>query len=60
VKIDDSAVRTNTSENLDAFVNGQSLVDTNIVVWYAIHINHNHPDGHTTGRPDISGQWLRP
>jgi hypothetical protein len=54
-EIDDSAVRTNTSANLDAFVNNQSVLDTDLVVWYAIHINHNRPGGQMMGHPNISG-----
>jgi hypothetical protein len=54
-EIDDSAVRTNTSANLDAFVNGQSLKDADVVVWYGIHINHNHTGAPGVGETNISG-----
>lgn len=54
-EIDDSAVRTNTSAFLDSFVNNQSVLDTDLVVWYAIHINHNRPGGQMMGHPNISG-----
>ena len=57
-EIDDSAVRTNTSANLDAFVNNQTVLDTDIVVWYAIHVNHNRPGGQMMGHPNISGQMV--
>lgn len=54
-EIDDSAVLTNTSANLDAFVNNQSVLDTDLVVWYGIHVNHNRPGGQMMGHPNISG-----
>lgn len=57
-EIDDSFVRTNTSANLDAFVNAQSVLDTDLVVWYGIHINHNRPGGHIMGHRYISGELV--
>lgn len=64
-EIDDSAVRTNTQANLDAFVTNQKISNTDVVVWYAIHVNHNrgmfnvnHP--HNIGGPLVGGPDLVP
>lgn len=57
-EIDDSTVRTNTSANIDAFVNGQLVEDNDLVVWYGVHINHNRPGGHPMGHPFINGQFV--
>jgi hypothetical protein len=57
-EFDDSMVRTNTSANIDAFLNDQAIMDTDIVIWYGIHINHNRPAGQIMGHPFISGQFV--
>jgi len=59
-QIDDGAVATTTRAAIDAFSNGESIVGTNVVVWYAGHFSHepghSHDDsGHIVGptlRPD--------
>lgn len=40
-EIEDRAVYTNTSANLDAFVNGESTNGTHLVVWYGAHYMHD-------------------
>lgn len=57
-QIDDSAVRTSTAANLSAFVNGQTILDTDLVVWYGIHIDHNRAGGQQMHQPNISGQMV--
>jgi hypothetical protein len=52
-------VATSTRANLDAFVNGESIVGTNVVVWYAGHFTHA-PDDHHDDDPHIVGPTLRP
>jgi hypothetical protein len=61
-QIDDSAVATGTRAQIDSFVNHESIVGTNVVVWYAAHFSHDvahehdhHSDSHIVGptlRPD--------
>lgn len=61
-QIDDGSVATSTRANLDAFVNGESIVGTNVVVWYAGHFSHA-PAGdhdHDHGGSHIVGPTLRP
>jgi hypothetical protein len=64
-ELDDSAVRTNTQANLDAFLNNQKLPSNDLVVWYGGHINHNrgmfnrfHP--HSITGPLVAGPDLIP
>lgn len=57
-EIDDSAVRTSTAANLNAFVNNQNILDTDLVVWYGIHIDHNRAGGQIMGHPNISGSLV--
>ena len=65
-EIDDSAVRGNSTQaNLDAFVNNQKINSTDLVVWYAVHVNHNrgmfnvnHP--HNIGGPLVAVPDLVP
>lgn len=40
-EMDDAAVHTNTQANIDAFVTNQKLNNSDVVIWYAGHINHN-------------------
>ena len=64
-ELDDSAVRTNTQANIDAFLNNQKLLANDVVVWYAGHINHNrgmfnrYHDHSITG-PLVAGPDLIP
>ena len=61
-QIDDGAVATSTRANLDAFVNGESIVGTNVVVWYAGHFSHEperRPRTTTTTRAAATS-WDRP
>lgn len=64
-ELDDSAVRTNTQANLDAFVNNETTGDKDIVIWYGAHVNHNrgmynrmHP--HSISGPLVAGPDLVP
>lgn len=57
-EIDDHLVRTSTAANLNAFVNNQKIMDTDLVVWYGIHIDHNRAGGQIMGHPNISGQMV--
>ncbi len=57
-EIDDSTVRTSTAANLNAFVNSQNILDSDLVIWYGIHVGHNHPTGPQRGEPDISGELV--
>jgi hypothetical protein len=59
-QIDDGAVATSTRANLDAFVNGESIVGTNVVVWYAGHFSHEPDDHDHAGGSHIVGPTLRP
>ena len=40
-QLDDSAVATGTRAHIDSFVNHESIVGTNVVVWYAAHFSHD-------------------
>jgi hypothetical protein len=61
-QLDDSVVATGTRAQIDSFVNHESIVGTNVVVWYAAHFSHDiahehehHSDSHIVGptlRPD--------
>jgi hypothetical protein len=46
--------------HLDGFVNGQSIQDTNVVLWYAAHFTHdvqeNHV-GHIIGPKLVPDGW---
>jgi hypothetical protein len=58
-QIDDRRVAPSTRAALDSFVNGDSIVGTNVVVWYAGHFSHvpgearagddEHDRGHIVG-----------
>lgn len=41
-QIDDSSVRTSTRAALNSFVTGESLVNQDLVFWYAGHFMHSH------------------
>lgn len=53
-ELDDANI--NTSANLDPWLNGESLVNQDAVVWYAAHFYHN--DGQNIINPDRSGEIL--
>lgn len=56
-ELDDSAVATSDAAALDRFVNpNQSVLDTKVVVWYAVHRPHIAGQPH----PDLVGPTLRP
>jgi hypothetical protein len=61
-QIDDSAVATSTRAHLDSFVNGESLIGTNVVVWYVGHFSHKpeHEHDHVPGGGHIVGPTLKP
>jgi hypothetical protein len=59
-EIDDGAVATSTRAHLDAFVNRESIVGTNVVVWYAGHFTHATGHDHAAGGGHIIGPTLKP
>lgn len=58
-QIDDRTVANDTRAHLDSFVNGDSIVGTNVVVWYAAHFTHDVLHDHANGS-HIVGPTLRP
>ncbi len=59
-QLDDSAVATSTRARLNSFVNGESIVGTNAVVWYAAHFTHDPTHEHVAGSDHIVGPTLEP
>jgi hypothetical protein len=60
-QIDDGAVATSTRAHLDAFIDGESIVGTNVVVWYVGHFRHETGhDHHAAGGGHIVGPTLKP
>jgi hypothetical protein len=64
-ELDDSAVRTNTQANIDAFLNNHKLSGNDVVVWYAGHIPHNRGmfntyHDHSINGPMVAGPDLIP
>ena len=60
-QLDDSAVATDTRAHIDSFVNHESIVGTNVVVWYAAHFSHDAAHEHDPhGDSHIVGPTLRP
>ena len=59
-QLDDSAVATSTKARIDSSVNVESIVGTNVVVWYAAHFTHDVPDEHAGHGSHILGPILRP
>ena len=57
-ELDDLSVYTGTSANIDAFVNGESLLNQDIVTWYGVHFIHDA--GHEGRVPSIIGPTLSP
>ena len=52
---------TSTRAHLDAFVNHESIVGTNVVVWYVGHFSHETGhDHHAAGGGHIVGPTLEP
>jgi hypothetical protein len=62
-QIDDGAVTADERAGIDAFVNGESIVGTNVVVWYAAHFTHDvtHEEdgehGHIVGPDLVPDRW---
>ena len=60
-QIDDGAVATSTRAHLDAFAGGESIVGTNVVLWYVGHFTHETGhDHHAAGGGHIVGPTLKP
>jgi len=49
-----------TRAHIDRFVNGDSIVGTDVVVWYAGHFTHDVAHEHDGGGSHIVGPTLRP
>jgi len=58
VEMDDSQVYAGTHANIDAFVNGESVVDQDLTLWYGAHFIHNTHDHNEI--PHIAGPSFRP
>ena len=60
-QLDDSAVATGTRAHIDSFVNHESIVGTNVVVWYAAHFSHDvaHEDDATTTATSSGRRYAR-
>jgi hypothetical protein len=46
--------------HLNQFLNGESIRDTNVVLWYAAHFTHDldeHEVGHIVGPSLVPGGW---
>jgi hypothetical protein len=60
-QIDDGAVATSTRAHIDSFVNGESIVGANVVVWYVGHFTHvTGETHHAADGGHIVGPTLRP
>ncbi|CAA9466023.1 MAG: hypothetical protein AVDCRST_MAG65-292, partial [uncultured Solirubrobacteraceae bacterium] len=60
-QIDDTAAgEFDTRAHLDSFVNGDAIVGTNVVVWYAAHFRHEVGHQHADDASHIVGPTLRP
>ena len=64
-EFDDSAVRTNTQANIDAFLTNNKLNNNDIVIWYGGHIPHNRGmynryHDHSINGPTVAGPDLIP
>ncbi|MBC7691992.1 MAG: hypothetical protein H7222_09490 [Methylotenera sp.] len=55
---DDSQAYIGTSNNLNAFVTGESVLDTDIVFWYGAHFTHDTQNPDTVAH--VVGPTLRP
>lgn len=58
-QIDDSFVYRGTSENIDAFINGENLNNQDVVLWYAGHFFHVRDEPNAMNEP-ILGPILTP
>jgi Cu2+-containing amine oxidase len=58
-QIDDHPIG-DTRAHIDRFVNGDSIVGTDVVVWYAGHFTHDVRQGHGAEGSHIVGPTLRP
>jgi hypothetical protein len=58
-ELDDSRVYTGAANNISAYVNGQSVLDTDVVFWYGAHFTHSHEGSHMNDN-HIVGPTLRP
>lgn len=62
-QIDDGMVAVDDKAAIDAFVNGESIVGTNVVVWYSAHFTHDvvHEEpgehGHIVGPDLVPDRW---
>lgn len=59
-QVDDASVRTSTRAGLNAFLSGASLVNQDLVMWYAGHFVHSHTDPDAEARPHQVGPTLIP
>ena len=60
-QIDDRHTATDTRAGIDAFVDGEALTGTNVVVWYVGHFSHDVAhDPHAAGGGHIVGPTLKP
>lgn len=59
-QIDDSAIAGDTRAHIDGFVNGDSIVGTNVVVWYVGHFSHDVAHDDAAGGVHIVGPTLVP
>lgn len=60
LQVDDSQVRTGTAANIDAFLTGEALTDTDLVFWYGAHFRHTpEPTGSHEEDPHIVGPTIR-
>ncbi len=59
-ELDDGFGFAGTRAHLDQFVNGQELVGTNVVLWYAAHFTHDVAHEPPGGHPHIVGPELVP
>jgi hypothetical protein len=58
-QIDDYPI-PDTRAHIDRFVNGESIVGTDVVVWYVGHFKHDVAHEHDDGGSHIVGPTLRP
>ena len=61
-EIDDGSVAIGPpyQAQLDAWVNGESVSDDDVVVWYAAHFSHDVTEMHAAEHGHILGPDLRP
>ena len=59
-QIDDYPIGDDTRARIDRFVNRESIVGTDVVVWYVGHFSHDVVHDHSGGGGHIVGPTLRP